>query len=98
MAHPKIISLNVAGKYSIQLAFSDGTQGVVDLSALAGKGVFKAWDVDGNFQKAFINLESGAVSWPGSLDIDTLNCYLQIKGLSYEEFKAKSQHTTNAIS
>ena len=98
MSLPKIISIAVLEKYKVRLTFNDETEGVVDLSDLAGKGVFKAWDINENFSKAFIDKESGAVSWPGNLDIDSLNCYLQIKGLTYAEYKLKSQKQFNAIS
>ncbi len=98
MLLPKIISVIVLEKYKIRLKFKDGTEGMADLSDLAGTGVFKAWDIDENFSKAFIDEESGAVSWPGNLDIDTLNCYLQIKGLTYAEYKLKSQKQFNALS
>ena len=91
MLAPEIISLSVPEKYKISLRFRDGVAGVLDLSDLAGKGVFKTWDSDDNFKKVFVDKESGAVSWPGNLDIDTLNCYLQLSGLTYEEFKIKSQ-------
>ena len=32
-------------EYKLQLRYSDGAEGVVDLSHLAGKGVFAAWDL-----------------------------------------------------
>src|SRR2546430_5008078 len=40
--------------YHIYLEFSDGTKGEVDLSALAGQGVFKVWSDYDFFKKVHI--------------------------------------------
>jgi len=86
----KAISATPLEKYKLNLSFNDGTKGVIDLSDLAGKGVFTAWEEDDTFSKVFIDQESGAIAWPGNLDIDTLNCYLQIKGLTYSQYKMRA--------
>lgn len=85
-----VISATSLGKYKLRLAFNDGTEGTVDLSDMAGKGVFTAWDKDDTFSQVFIDKESGAIAWPGNLDIDTLNCYLQIKEITYGQYKQKT--------
>lgn len=90
MKSPQVISATAMGKYNLRLSFNDGTEGIVDLSDLAGKGVFVAWDKDDLFNKVYIDKESGAISWPGNLDIDTLNCYLQIKEMTYNQYKIKA--------
>ncbi|HEV2830374.1 MAG TPA: DUF2442 domain-containing protein [Hanamia sp.] len=82
MQFPKIISVEAITKYKLKVHFNDGTQGMYELSDLAGQGVFKTWDIDNNFFKVFINKESGAISWPGEIDIDTINAYCAIKGIS----------------
>jgi Protein of unknown function (DUF2442) len=83
---PKIISVKPLDGYRIEVKFDDGVNGIYELSHLAGKGVFTLWDVDGNFNKVNISEESGAVTWPGDLDIDTLNMYCNIKGISPEHY------------
>lgn len=85
-----VISATSLGKYKLRLAFNDGTEGTVDLSDMAGKGVFTAWDKNDLFDKVYIDNESGAIAWPGNLDIDTLNCYLQIKEITYGQYKQKT--------
>jgi hypothetical protein len=80
MQFPKIISVEAITKYKLKVHFNDGTQGMYELSDLAGQGVFKTWDIDNNFFKVFINKESGAISWPVEIDIDTINAYSAIKG------------------
>jgi hypothetical protein len=86
MLNPKIISVEPLEKYKIKVVFADGILGIYDVSDLAGKGVFKAWDVDDNFFKVYISKESGAISWPGEIDIDTLNAYCTIKGIAPDKY------------
>ena len=86
MKFPKIISVKAIEKYKLKVVFSDGVQGIYELSDLAGKGVFKIWDMDDIFFKVFIDEESGAISWPGEIDIDTINAYCIIKGISPDIF------------
>lgn len=93
----KVISVNAPEKYKLCIKFNDGTEGVLDLSDCAGKGVFKSWDTENSFDKVFISNETGAITWPGEIDIDTLNCYLQIKGISYEQYKTLQEKQTHAF-
>ena len=90
MKSPKVISATSLGKYKLRLSYNDGVEGIVDLSDMAGKGVFTAWDKNDLFSKVFIDSASGAIAWPGNLDIDTLNCYLQIKEITYGQYKQKT--------
>ncbi len=87
-----IASVKALKKYSIFIVFNDGTQGVLDLSAHAGRGVFKSWEENDNFYKVFVSGESGAITWPDEIDIDTLNAYFIINKISPEEYR-KSQNT-----
>ncbi len=97
MKFPKVISVTSLGKYKLRLSFDDGSQGIVDISDLAGKGVFAAWDRDDLFNKVYIDEESGAIAWPGNLDIDILNCYLQIKEMTYSQYKLESKKKADAL-
>ena len=97
MKSPSAISVNALEKYRIAVIFNEGTEGVLDLSDCAHQGVFKSWDTENNFEKIFISKESGAITWPGDIDIDTLNCYLQIKGISYNQYKSLQENKTHAI-
>ncbi|HEY8658793.1 MAG TPA: DUF2442 domain-containing protein [Hanamia sp.] len=86
MLFPKITSVEAIAKYKLKIHFADGIQGVYEVSDLAGKEVFKIWDIDNNFFKVFINKESGSISWPGEIDIDTINAYCTIKGISPDKY------------
>jgi hypothetical protein len=70
--------------FRVWLRYSDGVQGEVDLSRLAGRGVFKAWQRPGAFETVHL-AEDGSVSWGSGLDLCADSLYLQITGKSPEE-------------
>ena len=41
---PKPVQVKALANYRVWLRYDDGAEGTVDLSDLAGRGVFKAWD------------------------------------------------------
>ena len=92
MELPKVKSVTAVKNYLLHIVFTDNTKGDYDVSHLAGKGVFKVWDSDDNFYKVFINPESGAISWPGELDVDTIYIYCTIKGISVDSYLTKEHH------
>ncbi len=73
--------------YRIFLKFSNGKEGIVDLSEFQGKGVFKAWDENGLFEKVHINEETKAIAWDENLELDVNNLYLKLVGKSFDEWK-----------
>ena len=92
MKFPKIKTITAVRNYVLHVTFSDGVEGNYDAGLLAGKGVFKSWDKDDNFYKVYIDKESGAISWPGELDLDTINIYCAIKGISPEFYLTQKYH------
>lgn len=93
---PKVISVKATQKYKLQLRFADGTEGEIDLSHLTGKGVFKQWETGDLFFKVHLDPETNAIAWNDTLDVDSHNLYLKIKGLTFEQFRAAHlTHATN---
>ncbi len=93
MKVPTILSVIAKVKYKIFVKFNDRTEGTYDLSQLAGKGVFKVWDEDEIFFQVYINPESGAITWPGELDIDIITVYCAIKNIAVDEYlKTKTDY------
>jgi hypothetical protein len=80
MRSPRPIDARALEPYKVWLRFTDGSEGVVDLVHLAGKGVFKAWDEPGFFARAFVSDESGTLTWPGELDICPDVLYSMVTG------------------
>jgi hypothetical protein len=74
-----ILEVKPLEKYKLWLKFSDQTSGEVDLSHLAGKGVFALWNAPGKFQQ--VRLERGRrVAWKDEIDMDADSLYLQLTG------------------
>jgi hypothetical protein len=90
----KIISVKAVETYKIEVLFNDGTQGVYDVGHLSGNGVFKEWDINRKFEKVFLDSTTGAITWPGEIDIDTIQVYCSIKGISPDYFLNSQQHAT----
>jgi hypothetical protein len=76
--------------YAIYVNFSDGTQGTIDLRHLAHRGIFQEWDKNNLFACVHIN-DGGAIAWNEDIDICPDNVYLQLKGITFEEWKQKNQ-------
>jgi hypothetical protein len=83
----KLLEIKALEKYKLYLKFADDTEGKVDLAHLANKGVFKAWEENDLFSKVYIDQETNAIAWNEMLEICPDNLYLEIKGLTFEEWK-----------
>lgn len=84
MSVPKILEAHPLDDYKIRLKFEDATAGEVDLSHLAGKGVFTLWDNYENFKK--FSIENGrSLAWSDEIDIDADSLYLKLTGKKPEE-------------
>lgn len=70
--------------YRIWLRYDDGVQGEVDLSHLAGDGVFVAW-LDHSFFAGVHLGPSGSIAWSDDLDLCGDALYLEITGMTPEE-------------
>lgn len=70
--------------FRIWLRYDDGVEGEVDLSDLAGRGVFEAWNAPSFFRS--VRLAShGAIEWGSDIDICADAMYLRLTGKSPEE-------------
>ena len=80
----KITEAKAIDVFRLFLRFDGGASGTVDLSHLAGRGVFSAWLQEGVFQQVSIG-PGGGVVWPGELDLCPDSLYLQMVGKSAGE-------------
>lgn len=84
MNMPKPTAVKPLADFRIWLRYDDGTEGEVDLSDLAGRGVFTAWDDPGVF--AAVRLGShGAVEWGSEIDLCPDALYLRLTGKAPED-------------
>jgi hypothetical protein len=81
---PKIVEAQALENYIIQLKFADGVNGEVDLSHLAGQGVFTFWNQYENFRNVSV-INGRWLSWSDELDIDADSLYLKITNKSPED-------------
>lgn len=80
----KVIDVRALHDYRLWLRFDDGTQGEIDVSDLAGRGVCEAWADPEVFRQVSVD-ESGAVVWPGDIDLCPDALYLRLTGKPVED-------------
>lgn len=68
----------------IWLRFSDGSAGEVDLSDLAGRGVFRAWNQREIFEGVHV-APHGAVAWSDEIELCADALYLELTGSAAAE-------------
>lgn len=81
---PKPVEVKALAHYRLWLRYDDGTEGIVDLSDLAGRGVFKAWNDTAFFESVRIG-SHGAIEWGPDLDACPDAMYMRLTGRTPEE-------------
>ena len=80
----KVHTVDVLHGYRLALSFSDGTTGIVDLSALVKEDPMLALEEPAVFDEAIV--EQGSVEWPNhQIGIATEALYAMAHGLSSPE-------------
>jgi hypothetical protein len=69
--------------FTVWLRFDDNVEGEVDLSDLAGRGVFSAWTDRNFFESVSLGPDRG-ITWPGGLDLCADSLYLHLTGKPLE--------------
>lgn len=77
----KIVEVKPLADYRVWIKFSDGSEGIVDLSELVGKGVFTAWKDVNFFNSVFIDPESHTIAWEGGIDLCPDTLYAKVLGV-----------------
>ena len=81
---PKPVEVRALTNFRIWLRYDDGTEGAVDLSDVAGRGVFAAWDDPAFFESVRLG-SHGAIEWGSDIDICPDAMYLRLTGKSPED-------------
>ena len=80
----KPVEVKALPGYRLHVRYEDGIEGKVDLSPLAGKGVFTHWNKPGAFENVSIG-SGGEIRWSDQIDLCPDALYMQITGISPEE-------------
>jgi len=90
----KPVSVRALESYRLRVCFSDGVEGEVDLSHLAGQGVFQAWDGECPFESVAIG-RNGELCWGEDLEICADVIYMKLTGKE-DAFSKASTCVVNA--
>jgi Protein of unknown function (DUF2442) len=92
------VSVKALPNYRIHIRFSDGSAGEVDLSDLAGKGVFEAWK-DPRFFEAVHLGSTRQIQWSEEIELDPDAMYMRLTGKTPEDlFPALKPENSHARS
>jgi hypothetical protein len=81
---PRPIEVKPRSGYRIWLRYDDGVEGEVDLSDLAGRGVFTRWTDADVFRSVRVG-SHGAIEWGADIDLCPDALYMRLTGKSPEE-------------
>jgi len=77
----RVLDVNPLEGYKLRLRFQDGAEGIVDIAALMPlDGVFAPLRDRLFFEQVRVDQESGAITWPGNLDLDPYTLYVEATG------------------
>jgi Protein of unknown function (DUF2442) len=70
--NPRITDVSVRGPYVVELTFTDGSRGTVDLGPwIRGRaGVFIPLHDPAYFAKVSVDQDAGTIAWPNGVDLD----------------------------
>lgn len=74
--------------YVIWIRYSDGAAGLINLSSLAGRGVFAMWRSRAFFEAVLLT-ENGAVVWGEDIKLCSDARYMRLTGKSVKEVMPK---------
>ncbi len=70
--NPRVTNVSVVSAHAVELTFTDGSRGVVDLGPrLAGRGgVFEPLQDPAYFARVRVDEDAGTIAWPNGVDLD----------------------------
>jgi len=80
----KPVEVKALSDYKIWIRFADGVEGEVDLSYLAGRGVFSSWQNYTAFQEVHLG-PRGEIAWTDEVELCPDSIYLKLTGKTPEE-------------
>ncbi len=84
MFSPQVIQVEARPNYRLWVKYADGPSGEVDLSDIAGKGEYVAWNDPEIFRGVYIDSKTEVISWGNYVEICPDAVYLALTGLPVE--------------
>jgi len=89
------VEVEARSDYRLWVRYADGTEGEVDLSHLAGRGVFELWSDEQKWKNVRIAAD-GAIQWNEEVELCPDATYLRLTGKSPEDLFSESTTATRA--
>ena len=86
------VSVQPRAEYRVWIEFSDGAAGEIDLSDMAGRGVFEAWNAPGYFDRVHITPHR-SIAWNEDIELCPDALYMEITGKAVAGMTAQVQTT-----
>ena len=80
----KPVEVKALSNYKIWVRYADGVEGEVDLSHLAGRGVFSVWLDAAAFRQVHLG-PHGAIVWDDEVELCPDSLYMRLTGRTPEE-------------
>ncbi len=81
----RVISVSPSGNYTLKVQFSDGSEGIADLSDIPRRGVFESWNDPVFFNAVAVDTNGGTVCWANDIDLDPYVLYSRVTGKTIDE-------------
>ncbi len=78
------VSIRALPHYRVYVKFSDGAEGEVDLSDLAGKGIFAAWNNYNFFERVHLGAHR-QIQWSDEIELCPYALYMKLTGKTLDE-------------
>lgn len=77
---PRVSAVRALAPWKVWIRFTDGSEGIADLSDVAGVGVFKKWEDPAFWKSVYVDPESRTIAWPGGIDLCPDVLYHEVTG------------------
>jgi len=91
----KPIHVEPRAKHRLFVRFADGVEGEIDLSDLAGRGVFSLWDQPGAFDRVEIG-DDGSIRWSDDVELCADAIYMKLTGQNANQAFASRRASIDA--
>ena len=92
---PQPVEVRALEPYRIWVRYDDGVEGELDLSDIAGDGVFVAWEDHSFFAGVHLG-PAGSIAWSDDIDMCGDALYLEITGATPEELFPRLRDSADA--